>query len=129
MMTGLLIYKVNKSLQFLIAVVIVCFVGGICFITLSHSDYKVVAFVLLFTVSLLALFFDIAPVLLAAFLSAVIWDYFFIPPRFTFQVGTVEDNILLLMYFVIALLNGVLTYKIRQFEKIALQKEEKANTI
>jgi len=33
------------------------------------------------------------------------------------------------MYFIIALINAVLTYKIRQLEKIARQKEEKANTV
>ena len=128
-MTGLLIYKVNKALQFVISFFTVCIIAGICFATFAESNYKVVAFVLLFTVSLVAMFFDILPVLLAAFLSAIIWDFFFIPPRFTLQVRSVEDTILLLMYFVIALLNAVLTYKIRQFEKIATQKEEKANTI
>jgi two-component system sensor histidine kinase KdpD len=33
------------------------------------------------------------------------------------------------MYFVIALVNAVLTYKIRQIEKASRQKEEKANTV
>jgi two-component system sensor histidine kinase KdpD len=33
------------------------------------------------------------------------------------------------MYFIIALVNAVLTYKIRQIEKVARQKEEKANTV
>ena len=107
----------------------ICLLGAICFTLSSYLDYKVVAFILLFSVSIIAMFFDILPVLLAAVLSALIWDVFFIPPRFTLQVGSTEDSILLLMYFVIALLNGVLTYKIRQFEKIALQKEEKANMI
>ena len=92
-------------------------------------SYKVVAFILLFTVSLIAVLFDIFPVLAAAILSALIWDYFFIPPRFTLQVGSTEDLILLLMYFVIALVNAALTYKIRQIEKVALQKEEKANKV
>lgn len=128
-MAGLLISKVNKPLQFLITLFTVSTVAGICSIIFTQSNYKVVALVLLFNVSLVAMFFDILPVLLAAFLSALIWDFFFIPPRFTLQVGSTEDNILLLMYFVIALLNAVLTYKIRQFEKIATQKEEKANTI
>lgn len=123
-MTRFLIYKINKPFQFLITLFSVCIIAGICFLTFSHSNYKVVAFVLLFTVSLIAMFFDILPVLLAAFLSAIIWDYFFIPPRFMLQVGSAEDTILLLIYFVIALLNSVLTYKIMQFEKIALQKEE-----
>jgi two-component system sensor histidine kinase KdpD len=128
-MTGFLIYKINKPLQFLITIFTVCIIAGICFVTFAQSNYEVVAFVLLFTVSLIAMFFDILPVLLAAFLSALIWDFFFIPPRFTLQVGRTEDTVLLLMYFVIALLNAVLTYKIRQFEKIVTQKEEKANTI
>ena len=33
------------------------------------------------------------------------------------------------MYFLIALVNAVLTYKIRQIEKEAKKKEEKANTV
>ena len=33
------------------------------------------------------------------------------------------------MYFVIALVNAVLTFKIRQIEKAARQKEEKAHTV
>ncbi len=37
--------------------------------------------------------------------------------------------IMLAMYFVIAMINAVLTYKIRQIEKISRQKEERANTV
>lgn len=75
------------------------------------------------------MFFDIMPVLVTALISALIWDYFFIPPHFTLQVASTDDYILLLMYFVIASVNAVLTYKIRQIEKVAMQKEEKANTV
>jgi len=91
--------------------------------------YRVVALILLVTVSLLAISFDILPVLLSAFLSAFIWDFFFIPPRFAMHVNTTEDTILLIMYFVIAMISGVLTYKLRQVEKISMQKEEKANSV
>jgi two-component system sensor histidine kinase KdpD len=91
--------------------------------------YRVVAFILLLAVSLIAITFDIFPVLMAAALSALIWDVFFIPPRFTIHVDTTEDLILLIMYFVIALINGVLTYKIRQIEKAARLKEERANSV
>jgi two-component system sensor histidine kinase KdpD len=95
----------------------------------KYLDYKVVAFILLLTVSIAAVLFDIIPVFVTAILSALIWDYFFIPPHFTLQVGSTEDSILLLMYFVIALVNAVLTYKIRQIEKAGRAKEEKANTV
>ena len=91
--------------------------------------YKTVAFLLLVTVSLIAMFFDILPVLLSALLSALIWDFFFIPPRLTFHVGSTEDLLMFLMYFVVAMVNAVLTFKIRQVEEISRQKEGKANTI
>ena len=68
------------------------------------TGYRAVALVLLVSVSLLAIFFDILPVLFAALLSALVWDFFFIPPRFTFSVGNTEDGLMLLMYFLIALL-------------------------
>jgi two-component system sensor histidine kinase KdpD len=89
----------------------------------------VVAFLLLVTLSLLALFFDILPMLIAALLSALIWNYFFIPPRFSFHVHTAEDFFLLIMYFTIAMAYAVLTYRIRQEQKDARKKEEKANTL
>lgn len=77
------------------------------------------------TVSLVAMLFEILPVLLAAVLSAVIWNFFFIPPLYTFNIGNTEDALMFLLYFVIALVNAVLTFNIRQAEKKARDKEEK----
>lgn len=84
---------------------------------------------LLVTVSILAMFLDIVPVLIAALLSALIWDFFFIPPRFTLTVGTPEDQLLLLMYFIVAMINAVLTNKIRRMEKEVKAKEEKERSV
>ena len=103
--------------------------SAICFGLSEFLGYRVVALILLVTVSLLAITFDILPVLLAAALSAFIWNFFFIPPRFTFHISSTEDTILLIMYFVIAMINAVLTYKIRQAEKISRLKEERANSV
>jgi two-component system sensor histidine kinase KdpD len=91
--------------------------------------YRVVAFMLLVGVSILAMSFDIVPVLISATLSALIWDFFFIPPRFTLTVGTAEDRILLLMYFIIALINAALTNRIRRMEKKVKEKDEKAKSV
>src|SRR6187455_516148 len=119
----------SKSKQYLFSVIITVLVSAICFGLSEFLGYRVVALILLFTVSLLAVTFDILPVLLAATLSAFIWNFFFIPPRFTFHISSTEDTILLIMYFVIALINAVLTYKIRQAEKISRLKEERANSV
>lgn len=121
--------NLNKKHQYWLGVSIVCLVSGICFLFSSYIGSEIVAFLLLLTVSSIAMFFDIIPVFLAAVISAIIWDYFFILPRFNFRVGNTEDRIMLSMYFVIALVNGALTYKIRRIEKIACLRDEKAKTL
>jgi two-component system sensor histidine kinase KdpD len=125
----LFINKISKPSQALISIAAVSIISALCFAMRNYLDYRIVAFILLFTVSIAAVLFDIIPVFVTAVISALVWDYFFIPPHYTFQVGTTEDSILLLMYFVIALVNAVLTYKIRQIEKIGRAKEEKANAV
>ena len=91
--------------------------------------YRVVAFILLVSISGMALFLDIRPVILASMLSALLWDYLFIPPRFEFSVGTTEDRLLLITYFIVTLLHAVLTFKIRQGQREISKREEKANSI
>ena len=125
----LFINKISKPGQLMISLSVVCVISALCYSMSNYLDYKVVSFILLLTVSIVAVLFDIIPVFITAIASALIWDYFFIPPHFTLQVGSTEDSILLLMYFVIALVNAVLTYKIRQIEKIGRAREEKANMV
>jgi two-component system sensor histidine kinase KdpD len=121
--------KLKRSQQYLISLLLVCLVSGVGFLTTDLLGYRVVALLLLLTLSILAMVFDILPVLSAAVLSAVIWDFFFIPPRFTLTIGSGEDVLFLLMYFVIALVNAVLTSKLRKMEKQALEKQEKEKAI
>jgi len=128
-MNRFLFRKISKGRQYLYCTAVIVLIAALCFGLSGFMGYRVVALILLVTVSLLAISFDILPVLLSAFLSAFIWDFFFIPPRFAMHVNTTEDTILLIMYFVIAMISGVLTYKLRQVEKISMQKEEKANSV
>ncbi len=121
----------NKSVfnQYLISIGSILIVSVICYFVSGFLGYRTVALLLLFTVSLLATILSVYPVLVSAVLSALIWDYFFIPPHFTFHIEKSEDILMLCMYFIIALLNGILTSKIKQYEKIARMKEEKLNTL
>lgn len=128
-MANFLLHKTGKKKQYVISVLLILSVAALCYILSDLIDYKVVAFLLLVSVSLIAMFFDIAPVLIAAVLSAVVWNFFFIPPKFTFIIQSTENIILFLMYFVVAMINAVLTFKIRQIEKRANKKEEKENTL
>ena len=128
-MAALINNRLSKTKQYIYGIVLILIVSSGCYIFSDYTGYHTVALLLLVTVSLIAMFFDIYPVMTVAVISALIWNYFFIPPRFTFHIGKSEDILMFLMYFIIALLNAVLTIKIRQFEKKAQIKEEKENVL
>lgn len=128
-MKELLVRPVSISKQYLLSVLFVSLISGLCFSLSDFLNYRIVALLLLAAVSFIAMFFDIFPVLLAAVLSALSWDFFFIPPRFTFQVGETQDALMLLMYFLVALINTVLTYKVRKMQKKMREEEERASLL
>lgn len=128
-MQKFLLRKIEIWKQYVYSILLVLVVAVICYALTPYMGYRVSALVLLVTVSIIAVMFEILPVLLAAVLSAFIWDFFFIPPHFTIHVASTEDTILLIMYFIIAMVNAVLTYKIRQIEKLARQRKEKSNAV
>ena len=115
--------------EYLIAFLSIAAVSVLCAIIRNYFDYKVTGYLLLVTVSILATFLRIAPVLFAAVLSALIFNFFFIPPFYTFHISTAGDALLFLMFFLIALINAVLTHKIRRAEKAAQIRETKWSTM
>ena len=72
---------------------------------------------------------EIVPVLLTALVSALVWDFCFIPPRFTFHVRRTEDVIFLLMYFVVAITGAALTFRIRKMQQLVREEEERKRSI
>jgi len=115
--------------QYLIASLTVILTAVICFLLKSFIVYQVVSYALLFAVSALAFFFGTGPILLAATMSALIWDFFFIPPPYTLHVDKPEDMLMLIMFFIIALLSGVLTSRIRRQEMKIRIREERTNAL
>jgi two-component system sensor histidine kinase KdpD len=115
--------------QYLISISVTLVVALICFFISDVIGYRAVALVLLFNVSLLAIVFSLYPVLISAVLIAMLWDFFFIPPHYTFHINTTEDVLMLTMFLTIALLNGILTSRIRHFEKQVQQREQRLQAL
>ncbi|MFN8672837.1 MAG: sensor histidine kinase KdpD [Candidatus Sericytochromatia bacterium] len=91
--------------------------------------YQVISFILLLVICFLPLFFNFGPVLLAATLSALLWDFLFIPPKYTFYIGKIEDLLMFIMFFSISIITGFLTSKIRKQEKFVIQRELKTQAL
>ena len=92
--------------------------------------YEVVSLLFLLIISVLPLFnFRVGPVLFAAFLSAISWNYFFIPPHFTFHIEKPADVLMFFTYFVVASVSGFLSTKIRTQQNFLKQKEERTSAL
>src|SRR5713101_5907760 len=104
--------------QYLLAAAVVIGVALVSFFFVPLIGVHAIALIFLLAVVLLALFVDRGPTLLAAAMSALLWDYFFLPPVFAFRVTHFEDAMLLAMYFVVALVLGQLTGRIHAQEVV-----------
>lgn len=109
----------NRKNHIPVAIITVGVVALLCSPLAQTDNYHLVPYLLLFAVSILATFMSMVPVLLASTLSALVWNFFFIPPHYTFHIAKPEDILLFGMFFMIAILNGVLTSKIRQTSELA----------
>jgi two-component system sensor histidine kinase KdpD len=115
--------------QYTVVSLIVFMASAACYLFKDYIGYQVVSFILLFLVSLLAIFYGTGPILLAATLGALIWDFFFIPPSFTLHIEQPVDVLMLIMFFIIALLNGILTSRVRNQEKKIRVREERTHAL
>ncbi len=91
--------------------------------------YRAVGYVFLLTVLGIGLKASFGPILFSAALSALAWNFFFIPPFHTFQITRAEDAMLIFFYFVAAVITGTLTFKIRTRERLLRIREESAHTL
>jgi two-component system sensor histidine kinase KdpD len=87
---------------------------------------RVPGLVFLLAVVLLGLFLGRGPVFFAGALSALVWDYFFLPPPFSLTIHRTEDGILFGLYFVVALVLGQLVARIRTQQQAERRREERA---
>jgi two-component system sensor histidine kinase KdpD len=90
---------------------------------------RVPGLIFLLTVVMLALFLGRGPVLLAGAASALVWNYFFLPPRHTFTISSAEDGILFGLYFAVAIVLGQLVARIRAQELGERHREERATAL
>jgi len=94
-----------------------------------YTGYTAVALFYLLAVIALTLRVGRGPVLAAGVISALTWNFLFIPPLFTPVIGKFEDGLMFGTYFVVALISGQLTARIRAQERNERLREERATAL
>jgi two-component system sensor histidine kinase KdpD len=112
-----------------IALAIAAGVTGVCLAIFDFTGYWAVALFYLLAVVLAATRLRRWPTLFLAGLSALLWDFLFIPPRFTFYITHFHDFMMFGAYFVIAIVIGHLATKLREREEAERRREERATAL
>lgn len=117
--------------QYLIAVVGVAALSIACWQLTSLIGYGAISLIFLLGVLLAGMVLDRGPVLLVAALSALSWNFLFIPPLFTLHIAKFEDALTFATYFIIAITVGSLTAQLKAREHFAAQVQlaEKAEQL
>ena len=110
-----------------LGVVAVCTALNIVLDTIAAPH--ALALVYLLGVVLAALFIGRGPMLATATISALLWDYFFLPPRYSLRMIHGEDIMMFCMYFVVALVLGQLVSRIRWQERAERRREERSTAL
>src|SRR5246500_1772570 len=115
--------------EFGIALGIAVGVTGFSLLIVNFIDYRAVALFYLFAVVLAGMRLRRWPTLVLAALSALLWDFLFIPPRFTFYISKLEDFMMFGAYFVIAVVIGHLATQLHEREQAERRREERATAL
>ena len=94
-----------------------------------YTGYSSIALFYLLAVVLAGTRLRRGPTLFLAALSAVLWDFVFVPPRFTFYIVQFHDLMMFFVYFVIALVVAHLSTQLREREQAERRREERATAL
>ncbi len=109
-----------------IALVIAASVTGFSLLIANFIDYRAVALFYLFAVVIAGMRLSRWPTFVLAALSALLWNFLFIPPQFTFYISKFEDFMMFGAYFVIAVVIGHLATQLHEREQAERRREERA---
>jgi two-component system, OmpR family, sensor histidine kinase KdpD len=93
-----------------------------------HNFFDLANIVMLFllTVVLVAMKLGRGPAVLAAFVSVALFDFFFVPPRFSFAVHDFQYLLTFAVMLAVALITGHMTADLRYQARVASYREERA---
>ena len=107
--------------EYITAVVGVSALTIACWLLTPLTGYGAISLIFLLGVLMAGMVLSRGPVLLVAALSALSWNFLFIPPLFTLHIAKIEDALTFAAYFIIAITVGGLTAQLKAREHLAAQ--------
>jgi two-component system sensor histidine kinase KdpD len=96
---------------------------------LPHFDLANIVMMFLLVIVLVGVRLGRGPAVLASFLSVAVFDFFFVPPRFSFAVSDVQYLVTFAVMLAVALVIGNLTAGLRFQAKVASTREDRSRAV
>ncbi len=100
-----------------------------CYGLLPLAGYRALGSVFLLAILVVASLASRGPILFAALFCSFVWNFFFIPPTFTFAISAPEDVMMMISFFVVGVVGGLLTSRIRKQEIILQNREQRTRLL
>lgn len=100
-----------------------------CLVFQNDLEYSAIGLILLLDVIVQGLYVGQGPLMLSAALTAALWNFLFIPPRYTFYISRLEDVLLFAIFVVGAFVMGSLIRRVRARELTYRNREAQAQTL
>lgn len=110
------------TLWFLIAV------GFLSYALAPWIGYRAVGFIFLSAILFIGTIATLGPILFAASFCSFIWNFFFIPPQFTFEIKEPEDMMNVIAFFIVAFASSYLTSRIKK-QELALSERAYTSSV
>jgi two-component system sensor histidine kinase KdpD len=111
------------------SIIFIALMVGAGFGVESWVGYRSVGYLFLGAIFVISFLTSLGPTLISAVFTTLTWNYFFIPPKFTFAIAEPEDYMMCAAYFIVAITAGVLTSRIRSQERDLLVREKRSKSL
>ena len=115
----------TPPIEYVAAIYFTVLVTAASFVIEPLTGYRAIALLYLLLVVALGIKLRRGPVLLVAASSALAWNFFFIPTRFSLHIAKIEDLMMFAMFFVVAMAMGHLTSQLRSNEMAERRREQR----
>ncbi len=114
----------TTSKEYIFACLSVLLVSFVCYPFTKYIGYQSIGLIQLLNLLIIPFYAGRGAIIASAILNTLIWNFFYIPPLFTFEIGKLHDVLTLMLNFFIAISAGFLVSRIRKQQALVNVREK-----
>jgi len=115
----------SRARDLLIAIGVILVITILGLLAQPTLGYRSISMMYLLAIIALPFACDRSAVIASAALSALLWNFLFIPPQFTFSIASLEDFLMFAAFFLAAFASGFLSSRLKEKEAALSLRERR----